>query len=259
MSKQKNEIFFFGFIVFCMLFSIHTVSARMLTIDEVIKEFQNNKEIKESNEDGYAIECKKNPTEKTLDIYLNKEKVLSYQYTDSYIEYIEPVQTITDENSQEMMEKQFGVLAYASYFLNSIYSLSGYNYDSSPLQEESDKLDFDLLSNPEMYDNYGILFETKQVDPSINGLQEFFTHIKMSLDTDKVDNFMKYIGVAKVQNTVPSIKENQTENEIVDKNGNVVENPQTGATISFGVTILLGILALVMLKFSKKKSVLHKL
>ena len=258
MSKQKNGIFF-GFIVFCMLLSIHPVSARMLTIEEVIKEFQNNKEIKESNEDGYAIECKKNPTEKTLDIYLNKEKVISYLYTDSYIEYIEPVQTITDENSKEMMEKQFGVLGYASYFLNSIYSLSGYNYDRSPLQEDSATLDFDLLSNPEMYDNYGILFETKQVDPSINGLQEYFTHIKMSLDTDKADNLMKYLGVTKVQNTAPNVKENQTENEIVDKNGNVVENPQTGATISFGITILLGILALVLLKFSKRKSVLHKL
>ena len=69
---------------------------------------------------------------------------------------------------------------------------------------------------------------------------------------------MKYLGVAKVQNTAPNVKETQSENEIVDKNGNVVENPQTGATISFGITILLGILALVLLKFSKRKSVLFQ-
>lgn len=115
-----------------------------------------------------------------------------------------------------------------------------------------------IVTDENNFETYGLYVHLDQKNE--------FDEIKISLDTDKISALMKETEIVNDSdaNETPSDSstlENSKENDTVltDKDGNVVENPQTGSSISLGVAVLLGIIALGLLKFSKRKSVLHKL
>ncbi len=162
----------------CIIFfsSINDVFAKMLTIDEVSSEF---------NKLGIGYSSSVDSVNKKLDIYLGSEKVMTFNYTDEYIEYIDRDTVL----SKETAVNQFGIVFCLVGVVNSILNLSGYeDVGIAEDGEDSSKLtDF-------QYDTYGIEMETEHYEYggtddsgtwSMSG--EYIRYFKMSFDTDKID------------------------------------------------------------------------
>ena len=169
------------FLSFVILFAImmllsDKVSARMLTINDVnqklttyLNEFNTNQNMNLST----AI----NTSDSTLDIFDSTEKIGSIRYTDEYIEYNNRNIAITEENVSKYNKLERCI----DYIYKSIVQLSGYNWFF-----KSEEINY---SNT--YDELGLEFDNEEFNNSY-----YFTHYKMSLNTEKIGAYVSEYGSA---------------------------------------------------------------
>lgn len=170
-------LFLMGVIFFS---TINNVYAKILTIDEISGKFSTSIVIESLNQlEGVNFSSVVNSTNNTLYIYNDSEKVMSFYYTDDYIEYNNRDAVVTQEN--------FSVDIGVAGVMQTILELS--EYDNKTLIGDEDYTD--------TFETYGIQMETeyfsfKTDNGNMSG--DFIKYFKMSFDTDKIDSLMDKYG-----------------------------------------------------------------
>ena len=108
-----SAVFFLG---------ISTANARMLTTEEVFNDY-NSTFIEPMNSHGAGFTVTNDTANKKYTIYMQNEEVITFNYTNDYIEYDNRNTEITEEN----MEQELGVMFCYDAMVNTILRLSGYD------------------------------------------------------------------------------------------------------------------------------------
>ena len=181
MNKKVKKIFS-GFVaVFMYFLLVNKVSAAILSIEDVSKQFNETPEIKELSGLFGTITSKVNFDEKTLDIYSKSEKIFVFKYTDEYIEYDNRNFVVTPENC---MDGMFDIL-WVGGVMESVFILSG--YENKGLVEN--------VKYNNTYDEYGLQLDAENYNfsgedengGSWSSSGEHLKYFKISLDTEKID------------------------------------------------------------------------
>lgn len=184
--KKVLVLFLVGITFFS---TISNVYASMLTIENVSNQFDKSTIIQGLAQWELTFTSKVNTIDKTLDIYGDDEKVFSFTYGDDYIEYNNRSAVVTQENCTD----DFVTGLWLFGIMESVFVLSG--YENKTLSEEA--------FNTDIYDTYGIQFETESYNFSGTGESggswsmsgEYFKYFKISLDTEKIDALITKYGV----------------------------------------------------------------
>lgn len=188
MRTILKNLFILTLVVTIFLLNTIKAYASMLSINDVSKQFEKTPVVQKLLElDNEAtITSKVNNEEKKLDIYISDEKVFSFTFTDSYIEYDNRSAVVTEDNYGDGLETAIWIQAV----MESVLTLSGY---------EGKDMSEDVTLND--YDTYGIQLETEKYKFSgsedgstwnISG--EYFKYFKISLDTSKIDALVAKYG-----------------------------------------------------------------
>ena len=262
--KKVLGLFLIGILFFS---TINNVYAKTLTINEINDEFKTSF-IDEFNKLGSNLSSSVDPTNKTLDVYSDSEKIVSFKYTDEYIEYDNRSAVVTQETALDDM----GTMLSLGGIINAILNLSGYENRTIP---DEDKIDF-----TNTYDTYGLQIEAEHFEYSgeENGgtwstSGDFIKYFKMSFDTDKIDALMDKYGIdkdgtkysnpsevtPKSQTTITKPSSDTNTNSNASKKDELVENPQTGVSFPIMTVLVLTIVSIIALLYTRKKSVFRKL
>ncbi len=185
--RKKAQKIILVFLIGIVFFnSISNVYAETLTINEVETGFNNSSIIKDINELGTNITTYIDSSNQNLDIYQDTEKILTFKYTDEYIEYDNRSTVITPEFVTE------DIFTYIIIYgiMDSIFDLSG--FENKTISENANYT----------YEEYGLELTTESYNLSgssedgnwyMNG--EVIRYFKISLDTDKITTLMTKYGV----------------------------------------------------------------
>ena len=189
MNKKVKKIFSGFVVVFMYFLLVNKVSAAILSIEDVSKQFNETPEIKEFAHLGLILTSRVNTNDKTLDIYNESEKIISLKYTDNYIEYDNRDFVITKENCMRATDQSFALYGV----IESIRILSGYEdksfSESVKYTDTYDTVGYEIVT--EWYD-----FSDEYEDSNSWGISgEYTKYFKMSLDTEKIDVLMSKYGV----------------------------------------------------------------
>ena len=154
-QKFKKYFLFVGIVFFSAIMS---VNARILTIDEVVEQFNDTSLVKYLQEHDSDINCVVNSEGNTLDIYSDNEKISSFTFGNDYIEYDNRDSVITEET----IDDNFMALLWITSIVESVFTLSGYDdktiadnfpkentFDQYGLEINGEDYDFETLANRE--------------------------------------------------------------------------------------------------------------
>lgn len=192
MKKILKKVMLVLTVVMILSTSLIRVDAAVVKIQEFNDALNNSQTFTSLNElSGKKISSKVNENDKTIDFYLDEEKFLSFKYTDEYIEYENRDTVITKENCTEDVPTIFMVVGS----VDAMIKLSG--HENETFNEEAD--DTETLT----YEKYGILLETEHFSfeetnesgsSTLSG--DYLRYFKLSLDTDKIDAYVKKYGTS---------------------------------------------------------------
>ena len=177
-----SAVFFLG---------ISTANARMLTTEEVFNDY-NSTFIEPMNSHGAGFTVTNDTANKKYTIYMQNEEVITFNYTNDYIEYDNRNIEITEEN----MEQGLGVMFCYDAMVNTILRLSGYDdktikSDEFPYLEDT----FEPYGYQVTYEHHEFSGEDDNGPWSMSG--DYVKYFKMSFDTDKIDALMNRYGIDK--------------------------------------------------------------
>lgn len=267
----------------CFLFisSMNTVFARILTIDDVAEQLNNeympafalliaiDSLLSNSSSEAETPKASVDETNKTLDFYVGTNKIATIKYTDDYIEYENRTAVVNKETADEY----FLTNAFVVATMQSMFDLSGNERKTINFEEDYS----------ETYDTYGIIldsehyeFTTEEDGTTSSSKGEFVKYLKMSFDTDKITELINKYGEDLPDNsTTPggfeipednTTPNNETTKSTTPNTSSAPEptkiqsltdnkqNPYTGAQIPIAMlTLLTGIGSIVLLKTRKKR------
>ena len=172
-------------ITLTLLIFNNKVSAKMLTIDEIVEEFPKTEIIKDFNKQEANIKLSLDKQNNKIKYIINEIEYGIYNYTDEYIEFDDRNTEITDETSIKNVTNYFGIAGLLSAVLNKA------GYQNKFIKSE-EGLEFE-----NSYDKYGLQinsekYELTLTDGSSSG--DFIRYFKLSLNTDKIDKLMTDYG-----------------------------------------------------------------
>ena len=238
---MKNKLCFVLFVfVLCFVFRVENVSARMLTIDEiydkVVADFigELNDYVDGFEEYDYSYSLSKDDVNKKFDFYFNNEKLVSFNYTNEYIEYDNRNGVITQDNFQSEL---YSVMCMGG-IVQAILDLSG--------NEDRIISDDDISIFKDTYDEYGLQLITEYYEISGNddGVEwsssgEFIKYFKVSLDTDKIDALVETYGSESsrsngnsISSLVPTLEVSSISDNMISIDGYVL---RLGVDVSDGL------------------------
>ncbi len=199
-----------------LLIPINVVYARTITIDEIVNNYKDTETYKSLEALGSNVSLENDKNNNKLKFILKGEdaedSILTFNYTDQYIEYVNEKQNPDYEDFLsdfgETLTLTFG---YAIIF-ETIINLSGF---SDMTFDENATLE-DIYNN---YDKYGIEFKTKSYDFNDESSQvsgDYILSIKMSLDTDKIKNLIEAVGI-KIEDTIKKEPNDISNNDILEE------------------------------------------
>ena len=203
-------------LVSLLLIPINVVYAKTITIDEIVNNYKNTETYKSLESLGSNVSLENDKNNNKLKFIIKGEdtedSILTFNYTDEYIEYVNEKQNPDYEDFLsdfgETLTLTFG---YAIIF-ETIINLNGF---SDMTFDENATLE-DVYNN---YDKYGIEFKTKSYDFNdessyVSG--DYILSIKMSLDTDKIKNLIEAVGI-KIEDTIKKEPNEITTDDIISQ------------------------------------------
>lgn len=182
MLKKVLNVFLISILA---IFVTDKVSAKMLTVDEVIEKYNSL-----MGELSTSIKAVKDEANKKINVSSDSGDIVSLNYGDDYIEYDNRSAVVTKELIQENLFN-FDQM-FAAGFVPSIFDLSGYGDKTL-----NDEIDF---SNS--FDEYGLQIVTEPYSFSESGENgeltmsgDYLKYLKASLDTEKIDKLIEEYGV----------------------------------------------------------------
>ena len=180
-----------------VLFLPTNVYAKVIAINDISTEFVKSNIVSLLNGSDGDITASADEESQTFNVYMKQQKIVTFNYTDDYIEYDNRLGEITQETANKDFINAFMIAGV----VESILKLSG--IDSQNL------LEIDEKNLTDTYDTYGIEFLTEPY--SFNGTNEFgswsvkgdfIKYFKVSLDSEKIEALMTKYGTEVSQ--VPS-------------------------------------------------------
>lgn len=253
MKKYLIIVLFIGLISFS---SIARVNAKTLTISEVDSKLKEL--LKDDLEElGSTLTSNIDEENKKVDLLIDNDTYVTYNYTNEYIEYNNRTATVPENITDEFLGKSSTEAILILGNIYAILNLSGYN-DKEVIDEKLEKIK-DTVS----YNTYGIDIETEEFEKKSDNTTYsgiILKYFKMSLNTDKFKALMEDNNKNEPQNTTPSqeIKpSNPTtaqEESIVKEDKQELKNPNTGLFFPIIIAISLVIGSISIIIIAKKKN-----
>lgn len=194
MKKELKKMGVLALTTIVLFWPIINVAAKEITIKDVSSEFVKSDMVEILKEPDKDITASLEEEAQTLNIYSGQQKIITFKYTDEYIEYDNRQAEITEETAPKDVINAFLIVG----MMETILKLSGIDTQKLPDIEDENFTD--------TYDTYGLEFETEPY--SFSGTDEsgnwsvkgdFIRYFKISLDSEKIEALIEKYGTTDSQ------------------------------------------------------------